>query len=162
MLGSPVLHYLPQFAQTNVYWVSDAIQPSHPLPLLISTFLSIKVFSNESALHIRWPNYWSFSFIISSSNKHSGLISLRTDLFDLFVVQGTLKSLLQHHSSKASILGCSAFFKVQLSHLYMTTGNKQTKIALTIPMANNIVVWLCCWPLLAKWHLCFIKCCLGL
>ena len=99
-----------------------------PLLLLPSTFLSIKVFSNESALRIRWPKYWSFSFNISPSNKHLGLISFRMDWLDLLAVQGTLKSLLQHHSSKASILRHSAFFIVQLSHPYMTTGKT---IALT-------------------------------
>ena len=94
----------------------------HPLLLLPSIFSSIRVFSNESALCIRWPKYWSFSFNISPSNEHLGLISFRMDWLDLFAVQGTLKSLLQHHSSKASILLCSAFFIVQLSHPYMTTG----------------------------------------
>ena len=93
----------------------------HPLLLLPSVFPSISVFSNESVLHIRWPKYWSFSFIISPSNEHSGLISFRMDWSDLLAVQGTLKSLLQH-SSKASILWCSAFFIVQLSHPYVTTG----------------------------------------
>ena len=92
------------------------------LLLLPSNFPSIRVFSNESAFHIRWPKYWSFSFNISPSNEHPGLISFRMDCLDLFVVQGTLKSLLQHHSSKASILQRSAFFTVQLSHPYMTTG----------------------------------------
>ena len=92
----------------------------HPLLLLPSIFPSIRVFSNELALHIRWPNYWNFSFSISPSNEYSGLISFRIDWFDILAVQGTLKSLLQHHSSKASILRCSAFFMVQLSHLYMT------------------------------------------
>ena len=100
----------------------------HPLLLLPSIFPSIRVFSNESALHIRWPNRWNFSFSISPSNEYSGLISFRIDWFDLFAVQGTLKSLLQHHSSKASILQCSAFFIAQLSHTYMTTGKT---IALT-------------------------------
>ena len=94
----------------------------HPLLLLPSIFPSIRVFSNESVLHIRWPNYWSFGFIISPSNEYSALISFRMDWLDLLAVQGTLKSLLQHHSSKASILWCSAFFIVQLSHPYMTTG----------------------------------------
>ena len=92
-----------------------------PLLLLPSIFPSIRVFSNESALHIRWPKYWSFSFNISSSNEYPGLISFRMDWLDLLTVQGTLKSLLQHRSSKASILHCSAFFIVQLSHPYMTT-----------------------------------------
>ena len=99
-----------------------------PLLLLPSIFPSIRVFSNESALHIRWPEYWSFSFNISPSNEHPGLISFRMDWLDLLAVQGTLKSLLQHHSSKASNLWCSAFFIIQLSHLYMTTGEN---IALT-------------------------------
>ena len=93
-----------------------------PLLLLPSIFPSIRVFSNESALHIRWPKCWSFSFNISPSNEHPGLISFRMNWLDLLAVQGTLKSLLQHHSSKASILQCSAFFRVQLSHPYMTTG----------------------------------------
>ena len=100
----------------------------HPLFLLPSIFPSITVFSNESALHIRWPKYWSINFNISPSNEHPGLISFRMDWLDLLAVQGTLKSLLQHHSSKASILQCSAFFTVQLSHPYMTTGKT---IALT-------------------------------
>ena len=100
----------------------------HPLLLLPSIFPSIRVFSNESVLHIRWPKFWSFSFNISPSNEHPGLISFKMDWLDLLAVQGTLKSLLQHHSSKASILRCSAFFMVQLSHPYMTTGKT---IALT-------------------------------
>ena len=99
-----------------------------PLLLLPSIFPSIRVFSNESVLHIRWPEYQSFSFNISPSNEHPGLISFRMDWLDLLAVQGTLKGLFQHHSSKASILQCSAFFMVQLSHLYMTTGKA---IALT-------------------------------
>ena len=112
----------------------ESVMPSnhlilcHPLLLLPSIFPSIRVFSNESALRIRWPKDWSFSFNISPSNEYSGLISFRMDWFDLLAVQGTLKSLLQHHSSKASILWCSAFFTVQLSHPYMTTGKT---IALT-------------------------------
>ena len=100
----------------------------HPLLLLPSIFPSIRVFSNESVLRIRWPKYWSFSFSISPSNEHPGLSSFRMDWLDLLAVQGTLKSLLQHHSSKASILQCSAFFMVHLSHPYMTTGKT---IALT-------------------------------
>ena len=99
-----------------------------PLLLPPSIFPSIRVFSNESGLHIRWPKYWSFSFSISPSNEYSGLISFRIDWFALLAVQGTFKSLLQHHSSKASILRCSAFFMVQLSHLYVTSGKT---IALT-------------------------------
>ena len=112
----------------------ESVMPSshlilcHPLLLSPSIFPSIRVFSNESALHIRWPKYWSFSFNISPSKEHSGLISFRMDWLDLLAVQGTLKSLLQHHSSKASILWCSAFFIVQLSHPYMNTGKA---IALT-------------------------------
>ena len=100
----------------------------HPLLLLPSIFPSIRVFSNESVLHMRWPKYWSFSFSISPSNEYSGLISFRIEWLDLLAIQGTLKNLLQHHSSKASILHCSAFFMVQLSHAYMTTGKT---IALT-------------------------------
>ena len=100
----------------------------HPLLLLPSIFPSIRVFSDESVLHIRWPKYWSFSFSTSPSNEYSGLISFRIDWFDPLPVQGTFKSLLQHHSSKASVLQCSAFFMVQLSHPYMTTGKT---IALT-------------------------------
>ena len=107
---------------------SDYLILCCPLLLLPSIFPSIRVFSYESALHIRWPKYWSFSFNISPSNEHPGLISFRIDWLDLLAVQGTLKSLLQHHSSKASILLCSAFFTVQLSHPYMTTGKT---IALT-------------------------------
>ena len=100
----------------------------HPLLLPPSIFPSIRVFSNESVLHIRWPKYWSFNFSISPSHEHPGLISLRMDCLDLLAVQGTLKSLFQHYSSKASILQCSAFFIVQFSHPYMTTGKT---IALT-------------------------------
>ena len=106
----------------------ESVMPSnhlilcHLLLLLPSIFPSIRVFSNGSVLHIRWPKYWSFNFSISSFNEYSGLISFRIDWFDLLAVQGTLKSLLQHHSSKESILQCSAFFMVQLSHSYMTTG----------------------------------------
>ena len=112
----------------------ESVMPSNllilcrPLLLLISIFPSIRLFSNESVLHIRWPKYWSFNFSISPSNEYSELISFRMDWLDLLAVQGTLKSLLQHHSSKASILRHSAFFKVQLSHPYMTTGKT---IALT-------------------------------
>ena len=125
MPGLPVHHQLLEFTQTHVHRVSDAIQPSHPLssPLLLSSiFPSIRVFSSESALHIRWPKDWSFSFSISPSNEHPGLISFRMDWLDLLAIQGTLKSLLQHHSSKASFLLCSAIFIVQLSHPYTTTG----------------------------------------
>ena len=123
MPGLPVHHQLPESTQTHVHQVGDAIQPSHPHPLLLlpSIFPSIRVFSNESALRIRGPKYWSFSFNISPSNEHPGLISFRMDWLDLLAVQGILKGLLQHHSSKASILLCSAFFIIQLSHPYMTT-----------------------------------------
>ena len=112
MPGFPVLHSLPEFAQTCVRWVSDAIQSSHPLsPLLLlpSIFPSIKVFSNELVLHISWSKYWSFSFGIRPSNIYYGLISFRIDWFDFLAVQGTFKSLLQHHNSKTSILWHSAF-----------------------------------------------------
>ena len=122
--GFPVFHYLLEFAQTHVHWIIDAIPTSHPLsssPLLPSVFPSIMVFSSESALHIRWWKYWSFNFTISPSNEYSGLISFRIDWFHLLVVQVAIKKILQH-SSKASIPWCSAFFTVQLSHPYMTTG----------------------------------------
>ena len=120
----PVLHCLPEFAQTHVI---ESVMPSnhlilcHPL-LLPSVFPSIMFFSNESILHIRWPKYWSFSFSISPSNEYSRLISFRIDWFDLLAFQGTLKSLLKHHRSKASIPPHLAFFIFQLSHSYMTTG----------------------------------------
>ena len=109
----------------------------HPLLLLSSIFPSIRDFSNESALHIRWPKYWSLSFNISPSNEHPGLISFRMDWLDLLAVLGTLKSLHQHHTSKASILWHSAFFTVQLSHLYMTTGK-------TIPLTRRTCFLICC------------------
>ena len=124
----------------------ESVMPSnhlilcHPLLFLPSIFPSIRVFSNELALHNKWPKYWSFSFSISLSNEYSGSISFRIDWLDLLAVKGTLKSLLQHHSSKASILWCSAFLIIQLSHPYMTTGKT---IALTVQ------------TLLAKWCLCF-------
>ena len=117
--GFPVHHQLPEFIQTHVHWVGDAIQKSHPLLSASpppSIFPSIRVFSNKSVLCIRWPKYWSFSFNISPFNEYSGLISFRVDWLDLLAVQGTLKSLLQHHNSKASILWHSTFFIVQLSH----------------------------------------------
>ena len=118
----------------------------NPLLLPPSIFPSIRVFSHESVLHISWPKYWSFSFRISPSNEYSGLISFRMDWLELLVVQGTLKSLLQHHSSKASILQCSAFFIVQLSHPYMTTGKS---IALTR------------WTTVGKVMFLILICCLG-
>ena len=129
--GFSVHHQLPEFTQTQVLWVGDAIQPSHPLSSLSPPALNLSQHQdlfNESVLHIRWPNYWSFSFSFSPSNEYLGLISFRRDWLDLLAVQVTLKSLLQHLTSKASILWCSAFFIVQLSHPYMTTGKT---IALT-------------------------------
>ena len=114
-LGFPVHHQLPEITQTHVYWIripSNHLILCHLLLLLPSILLSIRVFSNESVLHIRWPKYWSFSFSISPSNEYSGLISFRMHWLDLLAVQGTLKNLLQHHSSKASILQHSAFFIV--------------------------------------------------
>ena len=107
--GFPIHHQLPKLTQTHVHHVSDAIQPSHPLLLLPSIFPSIRVFSSESVLPIRWPKYWSFSFSISPSNEFSGQISFRIDWLDLLAVQGTPKSFLQHHSSKASVLQLSVF-----------------------------------------------------
>ena len=129
MPGLPVHHHLPEFKLTSI----ESVMPSshlilcHPLLLLPPIPPSIRVFFNESALHMRWPKYWSFSFNISPSDEHSGLISFRMERLDLLAVQGTLKSLLQHHSSKVSILQHSAFFTVQLLHPFMTTG----KLALT-------------------------------
>ena len=125
MPGLPVHHQLLEFTQIHVHQVGDAIQPSRPLsspspPARNPS--SIRVFSKESTLCMRWPKYWSFSFSIISSKEIPGLISFRMDWLELLAVQGTLKSLLQHHSSKASILRRSAFFTVQLSHPYMTTG----------------------------------------
>ena len=131
MPGLPVHHQhpeLPKLISIELMMPSIHLILCRPLLLLSSIFPSIRVFSNESALCIRWPKYWSFSFNISPSNEHPGLTSLRMDWLDLLAVQGTLKSLLQHHSSKASILRRSAFFIVQLSHPYMTTGKA---IALT-------------------------------
>ena len=135
--GLPVHHQLPEFTQTHVHRVGDAIQPSHPLSSLSPPALNLsqhQIFSNESALLIRWTKYWSFSFNISPSNEYSGLISVRMDWLDLLAVQGTLKSVLQHHSSKASVLQCSAFLIVQLSHPYMTTGK-------TIALTRRTFFW---------------------
>ena len=131
--GFPVHHQPSELTQTHVHWVADAIQQSHPLsspspPAFNLSQDQVRVFSNESVLHIRCPKYWSFSFSISHSNEYSGLISLRMDWLELLAVHRTLKSLLQHHSSKASILQHSALFVVQLSHPYMATGKT---IALT-------------------------------
>ena len=126
----PVLYHFLEFAQLMFI---ESVMPSnhlilcHPLLLLPSIFPSIKVFSNELALCVRWPKYWNFSFVISPFNEYSWLVSFRIDWFDLLAVQGTPKSLLQHHSSKASILHCSVFFMVQLSHLYTTTGKDHSR-----------------------------------
>ena len=145
--GFPVLHYLPEAAQTHVHWVLDAIQPSYPLsPSSPPAFSLSQLFSNESVLHIRWPKDWSFSFNISPSNEYSGLISFRIEWLDLLTVQGTLKSLLQHHSSKASILQHSAFFIVQLSHTYMTTGKtialaRRTFVGKVRSLLFNMLSW---------------------
>ena len=128
----------------------ESVMPSnhlilcYPLLLLPSIFPSIRVFSSESVLHIRWPMDWSFSFSITPSNEYSGLISFRIDWFDLLAVQDTLKSLLQHHSSKASVLQCSAFFTVQLSHPYMTTGKtialtRQTLVSKVMSLLFNML-----------------------
>ena len=136
MPGSPVHHHLLERGQTHVCWVSHPTISSSPVPFspCLQSFPA-SVSSNESVLCNRWPKYWSFSFSISPSNEYSELISFRMDWLDLLAVQGTLKSLLQHHSSKASIIWCSAFFMAQLSYSYMITGKT---IALTI------------WTLLAK------------
>ena len=134
--GLPVHHQLPEFPKLMSI---ESVMPSnhlilcHPLVLPPSIFPSIRVFWNESVLHIRWPKYWRFSFSISPSSENPGLFSFKMDWLDLLAVQGTLKSLLQHHSSKASILQCSTFFRVQLSHPYMTTGKT---IALTMLLAK--------------------------
>ena len=143
--GLPVHHQLPEFTQTHVHRVGDAIHPSHPLSSpwrLIPP--CIRVFSNESTFHMRWPNYWNFSFSIIPSKEHPRLISFRMDWLDLLAVQGTLKSLLQHHSSKASILQHSAFFTVQLSHPYMTTGKtialtRQTFVGKVLSLLFNVL-----------------------
>ena len=140
MPGFPVHHQLLEPAQTHVHWVGDAIQYlilCRPL-LLPLIFPSIRVFSSESVLRVRWTKYWSFSFSISPSNEYSGLISFRIDWLDLLVVQGTLKSLLQHHISKASILWCLAFFMVQLSHPFMTTG--KTRALTTLTFVGKVIL----------------------
>ena len=124
MPGFPFHHQFPEVTQTHVHWVGDVTQPSYPLSSpspLASVFPSITAVSSESVLRIRWPKYWSCNVSISPSNEYLGLISFRMDWFDLLALQGTLKSLLQHHSSKASILWRSAFFVVQLSHPYLNT-----------------------------------------
>ena len=145
--GLPVHHRLPEFIQTLIL---ESAMPSnhlllcHPLLLQLSIFPTIRVFSNESALRIRRPKYWSFRVNISPSNEHPGLISFRMDWLDLLAVQGTRKSLLQHHSSKASILQRSAFFTVQLSHPYMTTGktialNRRTFVGKVMTLLFNML-----------------------
>ena len=127
----------------------ESVMPSNhlilcrPLLLLPSIFPSIRVFSNESALHIRWPKYWSFSFSISPFNEHPGLISFRMDWLDLLTVQGTIKSLLQHHSLNASVLQCSAFFTVQLSHPYITTGKSIALTRWTFCWQSNVSAFQC-------------------
>ena len=126
--GFPVLHFPQSLLQLMSIELVMPFSSCHPLLLVPSVLPSIRVFSSDLALPIKWPKYWSFSFSISSSNEYSGLISFRIYWFDLLTVQGTLKSLLEHHNSKASILRCSAFFMLQLSHLHMTTGKT---IALT-------------------------------
>ena len=145
--GVPVHHQLrslPKPMSIESVMPSNHLVLCHPLLLLFSNFTSIRVFSNESALCIRWPKYWGFSFNISPSNEHPGLISFRMDWLDLLAVQGTLKSLLQHHTSKASILPCSALFVVQLSHPYMTTGKtialiRWTFVDKVIPLLFNML-----------------------
>ena len=147
MPGLPVHHQLPEFTSTESS--IESVMPSsllilcHPLFFLPSIPPSIRVFSNESTLHLRWPKYWSFSFSLIPSKEHPGLI-FRMDCLDLFAVQETLKSLLQHHNSKASILLCSAFFEVQLSHPYMTTGKtialtRQTFVGKVMPLLCNML-----------------------
>ena len=153
--GFPVHHQLWELTQTHVHWVGYAIQPSHPLSSLLfppSVFTSIRVFSNESVLHIKWPKYWSFTFSISPSSEYSGLISFKIDWFDLLAVQGILKSLLQHHSSRASVLQHSAFFMVHLSHSYMTTGKTITLIR------NTFVGKVMCllFNMLSRWVIAFL------
>ena len=140
--GFPVLHYLLEFHKLlsiELMMPSSHLILFHPLLLLPSIFPSIRVFSSESALRIRWPKYWSFSLSISLSNEYSRLISFKIDWFDLLAVQGTLKSLLQHHSLKASVLQCSAFFMVQLSHPYTTTGKTMALIIWTF--VDKFITW---------------------
>ena len=144
--GLPVHHQQPEFTQIHVHQVGDTIHLISSRPLLLQPPIppSIRVFSNESTLRVRWPTYWSFSFSISPSKEHPGLISFRMDWLDLLVVQGTLKSLLQHHSSKPSILRHSAFFTVQLLHPYMTTRktialNRRTFVRKVISLLFNML-----------------------
>ena len=148
--GFPAHYQLLELTQIHVHWVGDASNHlilCRPLLLLTSIFPNSRIFSNESTVRIRWPKYWSSSFSICPSNEYSGLISFRMDWLDLLAVQGTLKSLLQHHSSKASILQRSAFFRVQLSHPYMITGK-------TIVLTRWTFGW-------QSKCLCFSICCLG-
>ena len=148
--GFSVHHQLLELTQTHVLCVSDFIQPSHPLSSPFPSAFNLsqhQVFSNDSVLHIMWSNNWSFSLSISPSSEYSGLISFRMDWLDLLAVQGTLKSLLQHHSSKASILRCSVFFIVQLSHPYMTTGKtitltRCTFVGKVMSLLCNMLSWL--------------------
>ena len=141
--GSSVLHCVPKFAQVHcsikLVMLSNHLIFCCPLLLLPSIFPSIRVFSNKLDIHVRWPKFWSFSFSVSPSNEYSGLISFSIDWLDLIAVQGTLNSLLQHHSSKASILWGSVFFMVQLSHLYMTTGKTIALTILTFKTCN--ILW---------------------
>ena len=135
---------LLKLMSTELVMPSNHLILCHPLLLPPSVFPSMNVFSSESVLHIKWPKYWSFSFNISSSNEYSGLICFRMDWLDLLAVQGILKSLLQHHSSKASVLRCSAFFTVQLSHSYMTTGKttaltRQTFVGKVMSLLFNML-----------------------
>ena len=150
MPGFPVLHYLPQFAQTHIRWIGDAIQPTCPLSPPSPPALNLSqyqgLFQRISSLH-QGAKYCSFSFSISPSSEYSQLISFRIVWFDLLAIQGTLKGLFQHHSSKVSILQCSAFLMVQLLHPYMTTGK---------------IIALIYGPLSAKWCLCFLIRCRGL
>ena len=147
--GLPVHYQLLEFTQTHIHPVSDAIQPSHPLSSPVPPDFNLSQHQgllNDSVLCTRWPRYWSFSFSISAPNEYSELISFNSEWLKLLAVPGTLKSLLQHHSSKASILWCSASFIFQLSHPCMTTGK-------TIALTDGL--------LLAKYCLCFLVCCLG-
>ena len=145
--GFSVYHQSPELAQTHVHWVSDAIQLSHRLSSPSPPAFNLSQhqgLSKESALHIRWPKYWSFSFNISPFNEYPGLISFRVDSFNLLAVQGILKSFLQHHNSKAWILGCSIFFIVQLSHPYMITGKtialaRQTLVGKVVSLFFNML-----------------------
>ena len=155
MPGFPVHHQPPRLLKLmsiELVMPSNYLILCRPLLLSPSIFSSIRVFSNESVLPIRWPKYWSFSISISLSNEYSGLISFRMDWLDLLAVQGTLKSLLQHHSSKASILQCSAFFIIQLSHPYMTTGKTTalTRLTFVVNVTSLLV------NMLSRWVIAFL------